>query len=297
MSMQDPAGSQTGPVGLPEADGPAQSAGTARIDRRLFLGGVGAVAAGAFVAQSATPAGAADEPVGALPREMQASSALAMRTFSKIDGTPVYYWRGDRGNTTLRDWRCTEAFYDRLVLWIRDLRQLSADGGMGGVNFLVSAGFYVNKPGQHGAGTAMDLDLVEWAGGRRSAPLDGHHAGDRTQRRRYLAVDATCRRRFRYVLDGWYNSDHHDHIHSDFAGLPTTCETGSSSDTVFVQAMCNNFMGSGLAVDGIWGPRTTDAFQQAKSRLGITGDPHSSIDSWQNMLARIARHGFGDQAI
>ncbi|MFH0245541.1 extensin family protein [Streptomyces sp. HK10] len=290
------------PVDRPASEHTAEPSAPAdlfpRIDRRLFLGGVGAAATALAVGSAGAAAQAAEGPAtAALPREMQAPSVLAMRTFSRIDGTPVYYWRGDRGNNTLRNWQCTEAFYDRLVLWIRDLRSLSADGGFGKVDFLVSAGFYVNRSGQHGAGTAMDLDMVRWAGGRRCSPLDRHHAEGRTLRRRYLAVDAVCRRRFRYVLDGWYNSAHHDHIHADFGGLPTTCEKGSRSDTVFVQAMCNNFMGAGLAVDGIWGPNTQTWFNRAKNRLGISGDPHSEVAAWRNMLARMARHGFSDTAI
>jgi hypothetical protein len=270
-----------------------------RIDRRLFIGGVGAATTAAMLANTSGTAYAAEEPAFApLPPEMQppTSSLMALRTFSRIDGTPVYYWRGNRGNTSLRDWRCTPAFYDRLVVWIRDLRNLSDDAGYGRVKFLVSAGFYVNRSGQHGNGTAMDLDLVRWGGGRSSSPLDGHHSANRTRRRRYLAVDATCRRRFRYVLDGWYNSAHRDHIHSDFAGLPTKCSKGSESDTKFVQAVCNNFMGAGIAVDGIWGPQTQKWFGRAKNRLSIEGNPHANLTSWRNMLARIARHGFEDKA-
>jgi hypothetical protein len=273
---------------------------TSGIDRRLFLGGIGGFGAATVLTQAggtASAAGAEEEKAVALPGEMRAPGAMALRTFSRIDGTPVYYWRGNRGNTALRNWQCTQGFYDRLVVWIRDLRQLSSDGGFGNVAFLVSAGFYVNKAGQHGAGTAMDLDVVRWAGGRQVSPLDGHHAaGNRTLRRRYVAVDATCRRRFRYVLDGWYNAAHRDHIHADFGGLPTLCQKGSSSDAKFVQGMCNNFMGSGLAVDGVWGPATQGAFDKAKNRLGITGNPHQNLDSWRNMLARVARHGFRDQA-
>ena len=37
-----------------------------------------------------------------------------MITFQRIDGTPVYYWRSGRGNTTLRNWQVTQAFYDSL---------------------------------------------------------------------------------------------------------------------------------------------------------------------------------------
>ncbi|QFZ19410.1 extensin family protein [Saccharothrix syringae] len=218
-----------------------------------------------------------------------------MITFQRIDGTPVYYWRSSRGDTTLRNWQATQEFYDSLVLWIRDLRSLSS--AYGSITYLVSAGFYVNKPGEHGAGTAMDLDHVRWSGGQTCSPLDREHAsGTQATRRRYLAVDAVCRRRFRYVLDGWYNADHADHIHSDFGGLPARCVTGSESDTKFVQSLCNNFMNSGLAVDGIWGPLTTSAFTTAKSRLGVTGDPHTSTSAWQTFLSAAARRGFANQA-
>lgn len=218
-----------------------------------------------------------------------------MITFSRIDGTPVYYWRSSRGDTTLRNWQATQEFYDSLVLWIRDLRSLSS--AYGSITYLVSAGFYVNKPGEHGAGTAMDLDHVRWSGGQVCSPLDHDHAsGTLATRRRYLAVDAVCRRRFRYVLDGWYNADHADHIHSDFGGLPVRCVTGSESDTKFVQSLCNNFMSSGLAVDGIWGPKTDSAFATAKSRLGTTGDPHTSSAAWQSFLSAAARKGFANQA-
>lgn len=220
-----------------------------------------------------------------------------MITFSRIDGTPVYYWRSNRGNTTLRNWQCTQAFYDQLVPWIRDLRTLSAEAGYGNVSHLVSAGFYVNKPGEHGTGTAMDLDLVGWTGGQVSAPLDRDHAsGSAAVRRRYLAVDAVCRRRFRFVLDGWFNAAHGDHIHSDFGGLPTVCVKGASSDAKFVQAMCNEFMGSGLAVDGIWGTNTQSAFNSAKSKLGITGDPHTNSTVWTSLLHGVAQDGFAGRA-
>lgn len=138
------------------------------IDRRLVLGVGAAAAATMLIAPGASGAGAGS----------QVSAALSLTSFSKIDGTPVYYWRGNPGNHNPVTWRCTPNFYDRLVVWIRELRRLSADAGYGRVEFLASAGFYVNKPGQHGAGTAMDLDVVRWSTGRVSSPLNGHHNAD-----------------------------------------------------------------------------------------------------------------------
>jgi hypothetical protein len=186
-------------------------------------------------------------------------------TFSKIDGTPVYYWRSNPGNTTPRTWTCEQAFYDRLVVWIRDLRSQSA--AYGSVSYLVSAGFYVNKPGEHGDGTAMDLDHVRWSDGTTSSPLDRAHAsGTQAIRRRY------------------------------FGDLPPRCVKGSSSDCKFVQAMCNNFIGSNLVVDGDWGSLTQSAFNTAKSRLGITGDPHTTSSVWMSMMWAVALKGFANQA-
>ncbi|MDX8028704.1 extensin family protein [Lentzea sp. BCCO 10_0856] len=222
--------------------------------------------------------------------------ALAMMTFQKIDGTPVYYWRSNRGNTTVRNWQATDAFYNALVAWIRDLRSLSSS--YGSISYIVSAGFYVDKPGQHGAGTAMDLDHVRWSNGNVTSPLDQHHAsGTAALRKRYLATEAVCRRRFRYVLDGWYNADHRDHIHADFGGMPVRVLKDSEADTKFVQGTCNNFRASGLAIDGIWGPNTQSAFNGLKSALGVTGDPHTSSSVWQGMLSKIATKGFANQNI
>ncbi|RSM91646.1 hypothetical protein DMH04_01315 [Kibdelosporangium aridum] len=219
-----------------------------------------------------------------------------MITFSNIDGTPVYYWRSNRPNTTPRNWQCTQEFYDRLVLWIRDLRSLAS--AYGSITYVVSAGFYVNKPGEHGAGTAADIDHIQWSSGTVCTPLDRHHASTNIAlRRRYLGLDAVTRRRFRYVLDGWYNADHADHIHADFGGLPIRLLTGSQSDTKFIQAACNNFRNAGLTVDGDWGPLTQSAYNSMKSALGVSGDPTAGAAAYQQLLSGIAQHGFANTPI
>ncbi|PWK88046.1 extensin-like protein [Lentzea atacamensis] len=270
------------------------------VTRRGFVTGAAAVAGLAGLSTIAPGLAGADPKIGDqhTDAEIRAAEAgaLAMMTFQKIDGTPVYYWRSNRGNTTARNWQCTDAFYNALVAWIRDLRSLSSS--YGSISYIVSAGFYVNKPGQHGAGTAMDLDHVRWSGGNTISPLDKHHASSNAAiRKRYLATEAVCRRRFRYVLDGWYNADHADHIHADFGGMPVRVLKDSESDTKFVQAVCNNFRGSGLVIDGDWGTNTQNAFNGLKSALGVTGDPHTSSSVWQGMLSKIATKGFANQNI
>lgn len=222
--------------------------------------------------------------------------AVDLVKYSSIDGVPLYYWRTADGQAYPFTAYSTEEFRKRLVRWVRCLRNVTAEYGgslYGDLERIVTAGVYVNRSGQHGEGTAFDLDQITWTGGRHCTPywrVHEHHR--RMARRRYLAVDAVSRRYFRYVLDGWYNSAHADHIHFDFGGLPQTCSTGSTSDTIFVQAACNNFMDAGLVVDGAWGAKTDIAFERSKTLLSIEGDPHTSWRSWRRWLRRAAACGF-----
>lgn len=266
------------------------------LGRRAFLGAVGGLAAASAATLLVPPAAGASARITRteLPKSMQAPASSALVSFSAIDGTPVYYWRSNPGNQNPVTWRCTQEFLDTLVVWIRELRSISQQAGYGGIEYLVSAGFYVNKPGQHGAGTAMDLDVVQWASGQVSSPLNRDHtSSDDAVARRYLAVEATLRRQFCYVLDGWY-PDHADHFHADFASMPPLLRTGSQSATFFIQATCNRFQGSGLAIDGIWGPNTQREYDRMRSTLGITGDPTADIAVYRDLLHKIALHGFAN---
>lgn len=266
------------------------------LTRRTVLGAAG-VAGASLLGGAAV---AAPEDPRALPDAHRASrstmEALALMSFSRINGVEVYY---GTQTSPLRNWQCTAGFYDRLRAWMTTLSNWSADAGHGAVSSIGSAGFYVNKPGQHGAGTAMDLSIVRWAGGRTSNMYNGDHASsNRTRRRRYFAVEATLRRHFRYVLDGNYNSAHANHFHADVAALPDRrLLHGSRSDTVFVQAVCNNFLGSGIAVDGDWGPNTQREVDKLKNRLAVSGDLQSNRTAVNKLLRGIALHGFRDQAI
>lgn len=190
--------------------------------------------------------------------------APANVAFSTLGGVPVYYGL----ETSPRTWYCT-------------------------------AGFYVNKPGQHGAGTAIDLSIVRWSSGAVSNMFHGDHAAPGiAERRRYFAVEATLRRHFRFVLDGNYNAAHANHFHADWGGLPERrLLTGSRADTVFAQAVCNNFIGSSLAVDGIWGALTQAQVDILKSRLGVTGNLQTSQAANETLLSGLAAHGFANQAI
>ncbi|MDJ0771426.1 MAG: hypothetical protein QNJ12_21750 [Ilumatobacter sp.] len=219
------------------------------------------------------------------------------KSFTKIDGVPVYYMRNAPPRLDFATWYCTYSFYNKLVYWKRNTEWAANNyGNYGTITWMASAGFYVNKGGQHGAGTAMDLDRIRWSSGKISSPYYGHHAtSSLTLRRRYYALDACCRRYFRWVLDGYYPG-HADHIHADFAALPTKFSKSSTSDTRFIQAVCNNFNSAGISVDGVWGPNTQAAYDAATAKIGVTGDPFTSSTKTRLWCWEVVKHGFANKS-
>ncbi len=208
------------------------------------------------------------------------------RAYRTIGGIPLRYLRTD---PPLRQYyaRSTADFEDKLDAFSSDLAK-AAPRSYGPLLFVATAGAYVNKPKYHGLGRAFDLDLVRWQH-KRCAPIRGHHEHRwRATRRRYIAVDALARRRFKYVLDAWYNAAHRDHMHLDDGGGALVFNAGYRSDTVFIQAAANAMLDAGLVVDGVYGPKTRAAFMIMKERLEI---PHRvSVDArlYRAFLWRLA---------
>jgi hypothetical protein len=222
---------------------------------------------------------------------------------SHIDGTPTYFWRG--GSTQRTTFSYQSGFHARCVAWIRDLRALSArygdSAGYDRLQYLVLAGVYFCRNdgcfSWHNFGRALDLDRVYWSSTIRCDPYYQDHVDpSRRVRRRYLAVQAVSRRHFRYVLDGYYDAAHRDHMHLDDSALPLVCDTTSRSGTVFVQQCCREFLGSSLAISGVWDSATEAAFRQSRRALGISSDPKFTETGWRAWCARAAAHGFADTA-
>lgn len=217
------------------------------------------------------------------------------KTFDAIDGTPIKY--GSPANYKRQNAKAERDFYRQLEDWIRALRYFSdayGNNGMDEVKWIGHIGAYYCKAGCHGRGRAMDLNRIQW----NSAVCDmygGDHAhSDRKIRRRYLAVDASCRRFFKYTLDGWYNADHRNHIHVDDHTRPILSRS-STADTGFVQAVCNNFSGAGLSIDGSWGNATQDAWRALNDAWGYGGcDPFSSETAYAEWCNFVMAHGFSD---
>lgn len=235
-----------------------------------------------------------------MPGARATPASATERRFNQLDGVPLHYWRWNDGTAGRRAAPATFAsealFHDRLVRWVRDLRDLAGRfGGLRDMDRIVTAGLFVAKPGQHGLGRAFDIDQVRWSNGAITPYAREHASSDPATVRRYLALDAVCRRHFHWVLDGRYNAAHADHLHVDLADVPLRCDPASRSDTVFVQQVLNAHQGAGLAVDGAWGRATQGAFEESCARLRVEGDPHRRTDAWRWWLHQAAACGFADR--
>jgi len=190
--------------------------------------------------------------------------------------------------------QCARDFMPRLENWLTVMAAW-APPQWGLLRSLTSAGSYVQKPGKHGEGRAIDVDTVTWESFSIS-PFGRQHASpDVVVRRRYLALDAMCRTAFSWVLDGWFNDEHGDHIHCDDSS-ELILTTTARSTVAFCQAACNDVYGANLAVDGQWGPMTRAAVDDALRRSRIDGDPTVDRDTWQAWLRVISQVAFTGEA-
>lgn len=201
------------------------------------------------------------------------------------------------------DAQCTSGYRDRFRDWVDDIKFESSFHGNSNydtMSWIGHIGFWVPKSGScHCAGKAADVSKIQWNGVAFNACSGAHGSSNRTIRRRYLAVDATMRRFFKWTLDGWFDAAHHDHIHASthFGISNVVLDRNAKSDTVFVQAVCNNFNGAGLVIDGDWGPLTEAAFDDINRAWDFSVgkcNPFNSHSAYVNWLHRPIAAGFAD---
>jgi len=215
--------------------------------------------------------------------------------YRTIGGIPLRYVRVSPALTRVYV-RSTYEFEDKLDRFSYNLAS-AAPSRYGRLQWIATAGAYVNKPGYHGMGRAFDLDVVKW---RNVAcrPIRGHHRSDRlARRRRYIGVDALARRWFKYVLDAWYNPAHRDHMHLDDGGGALVFNTGYRSDTVFIQRAANLMINANLAIDGLYGPLTDAAFHKMKNRVDVPHRVHVSPRIYRRFLWRLAIHALRNKPL
>lgn len=183
------------------------------------------------------------------------SRPAGLISVSHLAGAAIHYARqpvasyGTRGKPRRNS--MLPAFRDKLEACLEDLWRCCP---LGSASVFVSAGAYVDKPGQHGRGNAIDLDALWWP--RGESLITNQY---KTDAMRYLGTEALLRMHFGTVIDGFCNRAHADHWHID-AGGPVGFSPGSKSEVAFVQAACLHVHGVDPGpLDREWGPLTRSA--------------------------------------
>jgi hypothetical protein len=177
------------------------------------------------------------------------------------------------------------------------MRQLMVRAGME-IDWVGDIGVGVCKAGRHGEGRAFDLGRIVFADGTYiDANEDWRDTAPVLRRRKYFGLVAQCRLVVGTVLTGWYLPDpsHQNHIHFDngvpFVPLRTT-DPNITTDPSHVQAACNILNGESLAIDGVWGPETEDAYNRLRAKLKVEcTDPKTNAADATLFLGLIAKTG------
>jgi hypothetical protein len=198
---------------------------------------------------------------------------------------------------------CQEVFRQTCRDWANDIEAESKAHGnkdYDTMEWIGHIGFWVDRQNScHCAGLAADISKIQW-NGTACSPCNGHHEGTQTQIRRYLAVDASLRKYFKWTLDGWYNDAHADHFHasSHYETPLIVLSKESMSDTAFVQAVCINFNDADLVISGNWGGLTDAAFEDINAAwdYDVTKcDPFLSHNAYNDWLHRVMAAGFANK--
>lgn len=173
-------------------------------------------------------------------------------------------------NRDTRTFRGTQALQDALDLWAGFVPTV-----MDPPAYVLTGGLTVNKPGEHGAGNAIDVDGFWWSDTNtflaNDAPTDWY---------RYLTYEATLRKAFGTVLNWDYNANHHDHWHCDLGH--STAWRAAESQAKFVQRALREIWRFDLAVTGTW-----DA--DSRAALAEAGYDFDAAGGWDRFLDDMIR--------
>lgn len=213
-------------------------------------------------------------------------------TFRALGGVPVHYDRRHSGDYGTRGaaatFHVTEEFEAKLDRCFEQLWELSP---FGRAEVITSAGAWVNKPGFHGLGRALDLDGIFWRDKSFVTLFDGFQGRDR---RLYLAVEAVLRMHFGQVLNYDFNAAHRDHFHID--DVAPGFRASSKTAVFFVQNALSFVLGHSVSRDGVFGSETDGALVRAMSDLGISGSI-SDLGVWRRFLMGIVQTVFQAQGV
>ncbi|MGK7928308.1 MAG: peptidoglycan-binding protein, partial [Spirulina sp.] len=214
-------------------------------------------------------------------------------TFNTIAGAKLHSDRikdsdyGTRGEPY--NFQATPMFRHKLDQCFEELWRVCP---FGKANIVTTAGLWIDKPGMHQQGRAIDLDGLFWNAPRVQF-VTLHDGYEGRNRKLYLGIEAILRKHFGRVIDYSY----HDNAHRDHFHIDDSCEVGfdpSSEATVeFLQLTLKEvFDEPGVGtVDGCYGPKTKAAIHRVLHHLGITGNLALQA-VWLQFLTRSAQTAF-----
>jgi len=209
---------------------------------------------------------------------------------SELLGIPLFYERPPVGPPMhTHSFPVDPAFVPILEQTLRELQE-RAPKSYGKLLRISSAGMQVAKAGMHGKGRACDWDRLVFEH-IDIAPIARAHAGTLKASQRYWGFASICRANSSFVLHGFYNAEHEDHIHQDNM-VSIAFDPGSETGVKLVQAVLNTIFAQSprLSVDGNFGTDTKRALANAIARVGLNG-PVEQVPIWRKFLRRSGRLG------
>ncbi|HEX6681103.1 MAG TPA: hypothetical protein VF063_10690 [Gaiellaceae bacterium] len=206
-------------------------------------------------------------------------------------GIPLLY-QGDALAPKPTSFRLMPSFKPVLEATVRQVQE-RAPAEFGSLDQIVSLGMFTAKPGAHGRAVANDWDRLRFTNLEISPRNHEHNSPSLPKRQRYWAFAAICRSNSAFILHGFYNSDHENHIHQDTFGR-LAFDTGSEANVKLFQAVLNDIFGTTpkLDVDGDFGEKSRGALAKAQQRLGIAGNVTQDVATMQKFLRASGRLGF-----
>lgn len=185
-----------------------------------------------------------------------------MKKTNHINGIPLHYARltnhpyGTRGEQ--RNFWVETDFYKKLETAFEEIFEKCPYGVP---EAITTAGIFVDKAGQHGHGTAFDLDAIFWAN-ESLVTMNYVH-----QKVLYIGIESFLRKHFGLVLNYLY-PHHEDHWHIDIS-VPVDFNESSKSETLYVQMAMKHIYGKDIIIDGVWGRQTRGMVNEVFEKLNI----------------------------
>jgi len=249
-----------------------------------------------------------------LPKSYSTSGMLTKNSPRLGDANwsvPLKYSGGCSGFSHLRVY-AHQDFWTKFNTWLLNMNHFSYwYGGYGMASMVGHVGIgtgsgYNGRRSWHNWQRAADITRIEWNNGTTVLDMcrGAHNSQSLMIRRRYLAVNASLRKYFGYVLDGNLPGDskHDTHFHVDDECPILFNSVGSSPNArtyaiVFIQAACNDLNNARIPESGVWNTVSKNAYISLAYKLGASwANPFDYTSHYRYLLDRIMMHGFKNRA-